>query len=111
MTDVETRSYGSDGEQEYEKHRLTATVGESIEIPGGATAITITELSPFGNTVQVSWLQPVPAVDKGVVNRGVVQSLRTDYTDENPVCLPYWSWAMTVYEPPDTTETVIYWIE
>jgi len=96
----------------YVKHRTTAEVGDSLEIPGHAEAITIATLSPFGETVQVSWLQPDgTGTDTGAVNHGVLHSDTTHYTDDDPVEIPHRAWAVTVHEPLESTETVVYWLD
>jgi hypothetical protein len=96
----------------YVKQRTTAEVGDTLEIPGSAEAITITAFSPFGETVQVSWLQPADTgTDSGVVNHGVLHSHSAHYTDDDPVEIPYRAWAVTVHEPLESTETVVYWLD
>lgn len=94
----------------HKKNRTTANIGETVSIPGHATGITVSDLSPFGETVQVSWLEPVGGDDKGVTNELEVFATRTSYADESPVEVPYWAVAPTLWEPPESSESVVYWL-
>jgi hypothetical protein len=105
-----TESGGNVALRAYEKHRTTTEVGEIVAIPGHAIGITVSDLSPFGDWVQVSWLEPVDGDSHGVVNELEVHATRTNYADESPVELPLYAVAPTVWEPPESTESVIYWL-
>ena len=93
----------------YSKNRTTAEVGNTVSIPGTATGITVSDLSPFGETVQVSWLEPVEKQPK-MMNDLTVYSIRTDYTDDSPVDIPGWAVSPTVWEPPESLESVVYYL-
>lgn len=107
---TQTGSAGSAALRPYEKKRTTSEVGETVEIPGYAIGITISDLSPFGETVQVSWLEPLDEPNHGVVNRLEVHSNRADYADDSPVEIPRWAVAPTLWEPPESTESIVYWL-
>jgi hypothetical protein len=94
----------------YRKNRATSTVGDYVSIPGHAVGVTISDLSPFGESVQVSWLEPTWKNNKGIINKLRVNSYRTRYTDTSDVEIPYCAIAHTVWEPPDSDESVIYWL-
>ena len=97
--------------RQFEKHRTQSAVGSTVEIPGHAEAITVSDLSPFGETVTVSWLQPTDKPDKGVVNEFEIRALRTDYSDENPVEIPRTAVSPTVWEPSEASVTTVYWLQ
>ena len=111
MTEIESGSQTPSAYRPHRKNRTTVETGKNVEIPGHAISITISDLSPLGDWVQVSWLEPVEGSDRGIVNELIVRSIRTDYTDNSPVDLPIWAVAPTLYEPPDAFESVIYWLE
>jgi hypothetical protein len=60
--------------------------------------------------VQVSWLEPVGKSDHGVTNEFTVYSARTDYADDNPVGIPHSAVGSTLWEPPDSPESVVFWL-
>lgn len=97
--------------QRFTKNRTTSKIGETVPIPGNATGITIADLSPFGESVQVSWLEPTEGDDHSVTNEFTVCSVRTDYADDSPVEIPYWAVAKTLHEPLDSPESVVYFLE
>jgi hypothetical protein len=96
--------------REYDKKRTTTKVGKIVSIPGHAVGITIADLSPFGESVQISWLEPIAETDHGVTNEFTVYSNRTNYADTSPVEIPYWAVAKTLYEPLDSVESVVYYL-
>lgn len=91
------------------KKRTTAEVGKTVSIPGHATAITVSDLSPFGNTVQVSWLEPTDKQPK-VTNEFTVYADYQDFIDEKPVDVPRSAVGTTVWEPPDSANSIVYWL-
>lgn len=93
----------------HKKKRTTGKVGETVALPGNATAITVSDLSPFGDSVQVSWLEPVDT-EAIVTNELTVYSNRTDYADKKPVEIPHSAVATTLWEPPESSESVVYWL-
>jgi hypothetical protein len=94
----------------YKKRRMTARVGDDVELPGNAEAVTICDLTPFGASVQISWLEDLAGSDKGVTNRLELREARTRYNDENPIEIPRYATAVSVYEPLDDTESVVYYL-
>lgn len=93
----------------YTKKRDTTAVGDNVLIPGDAIGIAVSDLSPFGDMVQVSWLEPVEETNK-LTNDFTVYSTRTDYADESPVDVPDWAVAPTLWEPPESIESVVYYL-
>lgn len=96
--------------KQYNKNRKIAESGDSVEIPANAIGITLSDLSPFGNSVQVSWLEPVGDVAH-LDNKFHVSSIRTKYTDDSPVEIPDWAVATTLWEPPESSESVVMYLE
>lgn len=97
--------------RQYTKARTTSEVGKTVPIPGNAVGVSIADLSPFGASVQVSWLEPADGDDHGVTNNYTVCSIRTNYADNSPVNIPYWAVATTLHEPLDSPESVVYFLE
>lgn len=93
----------------YKKNRETATIGDFISVPGNAIGITVSDLSPFGDTVQVSWLEPTNEQPK-CMNQFEVHSTRTKYTDESEIEIPTYAVAPTLWEPPTSDESVVFWL-
>lgn len=93
--------------QAYHKNRTNTEVGETVEIPGGSVGVTVSDLCPFG--VQVSWLEPTNT-EKSHTNELTVHCSKSQYTDETPVVVPTYAAAYTVWEPPEASETIVYWL-
>jgi hypothetical protein len=92
----------------YRKERTYGTVGEPVELPGNATGITIGD--PFAGTVLVSYLVPESGTDKGVSNHPTLYEHRAHYSDDSPVEIPSCAMAVTIHEPSDSTESIVYWL-
>lgn len=95
----------------YTKNRTTAIVGETVSIPGNATGITVSDLSPFGDTVQVSWLEPTEISGNVLNNELEINAIRTKYDDESPVALPPYAVATTLSEPVGSLDSIVYWLQ
>lgn len=91
------------------KKRTTAKVGKTVSIPGHATAITVSDLSPFGNTVQVSWLEPTNE-QTNITNEYTIYADYQDFIDEKPVDVPRSAVGTTIWEPPDSANSIVYWL-
>jgi len=96
---------------DYYRNRTTAQLGEAVEIPESAVGLTVADYSLLGTTVQLSWLEPVE--DDGSTRQVRVNEIRSDYTDDRPVRLASWarSKGVTVFEPADSLETVVFYLE
>lgn len=94
----------------FKKRRTTTEVGNTVEIPGQSVGITVTELLAFGNTVQISWLEPENKDSKGIVNNYTVHEIRTDYKDNSAVEIPYAAAAMNIDEPISSTDSTVYYL-
>lgn len=94
----------------FHKHRETAQIGEMIAIPGEAEAITVTDLIPFTKMVQVSWLEADDADYRGATNEFQIGEIRRAYNDDRPVDVPSAAAAVTLSEPIDTDESVVYYL-
>jgi hypothetical protein len=95
----------------FTKARTTSEVGKTVPIPGNAVGISVADLSPFGSSVQVLWLEPTEGDDHGVTNDFTVCSIRTNYADDSPVEIPHWAVATTLHEPLDSPESVVYFLK
>lgn len=93
----------------HNKKRTTATVGKTVSIPGNARAITVSELTPFGNSVQVSWLEPVDDKSK-MTNEFEIHADKRDFIDENPVPIPNHAVGTTIWEPSNSSDSTVYWL-
>ncbi|UBF22666.1 hypothetical protein HRTV-25_gp85 [Halorubrum tailed virus 25] len=91
------------------KKRTTAEVGKAVSIPGHAAAITVSDLSPFGNTVQVSWLEPDNEQPK-ITNEYTIYADRQDFANPKPVDIPNRAVGTTIWEPPDSANSIVYWL-
>ena len=113
MAKTETEGGGQESPafRQHEKKRMVAEIGEKVEIPGHSIGITVSDLSPLGDSVQISWLEPVGGDNYPTINDLTVRAIRTDYTDDSPVKIPYWAAGLTVSEPTDSPESVIFWLE
>ena len=98
-------------EIEYRKCRTTANIGETVEIPGHAEAVTIANFSPSGTWAQISWLEPIGGDDRGTINQATIQAISSHYADDDPVRIPGSAWAVSVYEPLESSETVVYYLQ
>ena len=95
---------------QYSKNRIITKIGEPVKIPNTATGITLCDLSPFNDSVQVSWLEPTNE-NVDLYNEFRVSSLKTQFTDDSPVEIPDWAVATTLWEPPESSESVVMYLE
>jgi hypothetical protein len=112
MTETERHdTIGFEYGDDYYKNRTTAQLGEAVQIPESALGLTVADYSLLGETVQLSWLEPVE--DTGPTRQVYVNEIRSDYTDDRPVRLATWarSEGVTVFEPADSLETVVFYLE
>lgn len=94
----------------YKKRRTTIEIGSVVEIPGQSVGITVSGLLPFGNMVQVSWLEPENKDSKGIVNEYTVCEIRTDYKDDSVIEIPYSAAAINLDERIDSTDSTVYYM-
>lgn len=100
----------SNATNDYERNSQMSRIGGLVKIPRGATGITVAPIEPFGDSVQVSWLQ-TPQYDwsRGA-NELRVNAERRPVEDEENVTLPKYAFSPSVFEPPGEDEAIIYWL-
>lgn len=94
----------------YERNSKMSRIGGQVEIPRGADGITVAPIEPFGDSVQVSWLQPPDYDWSRGVNRLRINAERRPVEDENAVSLPRHAFSPSVYEPPGEDEAIVFWL-
>ena len=100
-----------------EKHRIetqTATVGEQVTVPYHPLGISIRPLSPFDQTVMVSYLIPNDAEQRasgpGEGNEFIIREHVLDRGETENVELPYYATGTSVYVPVDDDSTFVYFL-
>ena len=93
MPEVQT-----DPTQQYHKRLLTAEIGSTVEIPTGAIGIHLQEISPFFNSVLVTYFEPTDN-EPDFLNEMTVHAV--EYDDEGAVEIPYYAVAPTTGDTHD----------
>ncbi|SEL18908.1 hypothetical protein [Haloferax larsenii] len=103
---------------EPETHRIetqTATVGCRVTIPYHAVGISIHPISPFAQSVTVSYLVPNDAEKRpsgpGEGNEFTVKELVLGLGEYDDVELPFYATGTTVFSPVDDENTFVYFLE
>ena len=92
----------------YRIETQTSAVGEKIGIPYHSIGISIHPLTPFDQSVTVSYLAPTET-DEGE-NEFIVNELVFDFGDSSDVELPFYATGTTVFSPLDDESTFVYFL-
>ena len=98
-------------EQEtYKRNSQMSQVGGLVKIPHHSIGITTAPIEPFGDAVQVSWLeQPDYDWSRGA-NELRVNAERREINDDDEIVLPTYAFSPCVFEPPGEDETIIFYL-
>jgi hypothetical protein len=94
----------------FERNSQTAQVDGLVKIPHHAVGVTVSPIEPFTGSVQVSWLQPVGYDWSRGSNELRINETRRPITDDGKIEVPKWAYAPSVFEPPGSDESIIYWL-
>lgn len=95
---------------QYRRRNRLTRVGGNITIPRGAIGITIAPVNPFGEAVQVSWLQHQDWDASEMPNEFKIESTRQDVDDESLLDVPVSAFSPCVFEPPGEDSATVYWL-
>ena len=97
----------------YRIETQTSAVGEKIGIPYHSVGISIHPLTPFDQSVTVSYLAPTEADEKPYddgENEFIINELVFDFGDSSDVELPFYATGTTVFSPLDDESTFVYYL-
>ncbi|WP_281193711.1 hypothetical protein [Halorubrum sp. F4] len=100
-----------------EKYRIetqTAIVGEIVTVPYHSVGISIHPLTPFEQSVTVSYLVPNDADERpsgaGGGNEFTIEERIFGLGDHSDVEIPYYATGTTVFSPVDDESTFVYYL-
>ena len=98
----------------YRIETQTATVGDRVTVPYHSIGISVHPLTPFEQSVTVSYLVPTDADDRPDGGDGgnefTVQELVFHMEDADDVKIPYYATGTTVFSPVDDDATFVYFL-
>jgi hypothetical protein len=98
--------------EQYRIETKTATVGDTVSVPYHSVGISIHPLTPFAQSVTVSYLAPADAeIDYDEAeNQFTINELVYDLGDDHEIELPFYATGTTVFSPLDDESTFVYYL-
>nr|BDD45095.1 hypothetical protein 27 [bacterium] len=95
--------------EEYRIETQTATVGDRVTIPYHSIGISIHPLTPFEQSVTVSYLVPSD-IDDGEGNDYAIEERVFTAGEYGDVELPFYATGTTVFSPVDDDAVFVYYL-
>lgn len=101
-------------QEKYQIETQTGVVGETITVPYHSVGISIHPLSPFGQSVSVSYLVPTDLDERkkggGEGNEFTIEERVFGLGEYGEVELPYYATGTTVFSPLDDESTFVFFL-